>query len=761
MGKTGWTVLALAMASALACTAHTGRMAEAAADGGQSIQPTVRGFAEPAARDPVQSLASGYWEAARTTRGGVRDAALAQIEMLLHMPPAQRWPAAAALLSAGALADGDGLAAMGRQGAALARLAMDALAEIESGPPLSLSPDRLHADLRLGIDERRQGVVVALDRERVLEASGFAFCGGRLAWLSRDEQGQALAAGIIDPSAAGEPLTIPAGRAVVRAMDSACDGEAELSLALLAPSVPAPEEGGLLEIDSRVTFEMGGGETRRFRIPNEPGVVYRALTEDLTDGADTALALVDAEGRRRGRNDDGNGELGSRLHWIGDGSALELEVETLEDAGGAFQLVLREEPQKDLATASIEERSHPEGRWYRYEATAAGRHRIELAPVDDIDPMLVAYVPGHADPLVLDDDSGGELGSAMELWLAEGESAWLLAGTQSDEGTYRLSVRQPPAFDVVSIGPDGVAEAGVLSEVPMASMPAGGEINAPVKAGEVLLVAGRTEAITVSMTGLAPVFLGEHALVLDGTGQQHPDRVSVTCWRAEGDGVLRVAATPGEPAGIARNIPGSGLCPQNRPLAAQAPATAGRSRLDAMPVALQGTMTVNLPVGAAEAWLKLPASQFVADGQGVLLGLRKPGAIAPPGGVRARLVDGQSGEEVPVGEGCGLEMRTLEPGRDYWIALRADGPVLPEQVVLDLRSPSGHHGLQVGNRVRVHRHYVLEGSSNWASGMDRYVGKSATVVELVDSSPGEALVRLDIDDGQYVWRSESLVPVGI
>lgn len=761
MGKSGWTVLALAMASALACTAHTGRIAEAAAEGGQDIRPTVRAFAEPAARDTVQSLASGYWKAARTTRGDVRDAALAQIEMLLHMPPAQRWSAAAALLSAGALAEEKGLAAMGRRGAALAGLASDALAEIESGPPLELTPDRAHAKLRLGVDERRRGVVVSLSKERVLNASGFALCQGRFAWLSRDAQGRAVAAGIVDPFAAGEPMTIPAGRMILRAMDSGCDGEPDLSFALLAPSVPAPEEGGLIESDSRVALTMGAGETRRFRVPNEAGVVYRAHTEDLAHGVDTALALVDKDGRRRGRNDDGYGELGSRLFWIGDGSELELEVETPRGAGGTFKLALRTESQQELTVAGIEASSHPDGQWYRYQATSAGWHRIELAPVDAIDPILAAYTPGHAEPLVVDDDSGRNLGSAMALWLAEGETAWLLAGTQAEEGTYRLSVRPPPPFDILHIGDDGLAEAGALSEVPMVAMPADGEINFPVKAGDVLLVGGRTEAITVTMAGLAPVFLGEHALVMHESGQRHPRRVSVTCWRAEGDGLLRVSAAPGEPAGIARSIPGSGLCPQNRPLAAQAPATAGRSRLDAMPVALQSTMTVNVPAGAAEAWLKLSGSHRVADSQGMLLSLRKPGAIVPPVGVRARVIDGQSGDEVPLGEGCGLTMQTLEPGREYWIELRADGPALPEQVVLDLRSPSGHNGLKVGSRVRVHRHYVREGSSNWASGMEQYVGKSATVIELVEGSPGEALVRLDIDDGQYVWRSESLVPVGI
>jgi hypothetical protein len=425
------------------------------------------------------------------------------------------------LLGAGALSEDTGLATLGRRGSALARVLTAALADIDSGPPLTLDETRRLGQLPLSAEERERGVVLALESDRELSALEWAGCGSRLGWLTRDDHGQPIAAGIVDPSSSAASAVLSPGKTVIRSLDSRCAGERELSLALLAPAQPAPEAGSLLAVDSRLAFRMKGGEKQRFKVPNEAGVVYRLHTEDLGIETDTVLTLLGAAGEQRGRDDDGLDGLASRLHWIGDGTPLAVDIETLSERGGDFKLVLRAESQSELAAEGLEAQSVPNGRWYRYTATVDGRHRIEMSPVDEVDPVLAAFAPGHSEPLALSDDVGDDLGAALELWLLAGESAWLLAGTQSEEGRFRLAIT-PPREMVRNVEQAGLREVGVLTELELAPMSSDGVMTAAVKAGQVVLVAGRTEELSLRMDGLAPVFLGEHAFDASGPGQAHP-----------------------------------------------------------------------------------------------------------------------------------------------------------------------------------------------------------------------------------------------
>jgi hypothetical protein len=69
--------------------------------------------------------------------------------------------------------------------------------------------------------------------------------------------------------------------------------------------------------------------------------------------------------------------------------------------------------------------------------------------------------------------------------------------------------------------------------------------------------------------------------------------------------------------------------------------------------------------------------------------------------------------------------------------------------------------IEVGTVVVLGRHSEVDGSDNWAAGMDQYVGKATTVTRLsgVDAQgcPG---VRVEIDGGDYFWRIRDLLAVG-
>jgi hypothetical protein len=66
--------------------------------------------------------------------------------------------------------------------------------------------------------------------------------------------------------------------------------------------------------------------------------------------------------------------------------------------------------------------------------------------------------------------------------------------------------------------------------------------------------------------------------------------------------------------------------------------------------------------------------------------------------------------------------------------------------------------LRVGSQVVLGRHRSVDGSANWAPGMEPYVGLLATVSDLggVDSQ-GCPAVAVDVDEGQYYWRIRDLV----
>lgn len=78
------------------------------------------------------------------------------------------------------------------------------------------------------------------------------------------------------------------------------------------------------------------------------------------------------------------------------------------------------------------------------------------------------------------------------------------------------------------------------------------------------------------------------------------------------------------------------------------------------------------------------------------------------------------------------------------------------------RGVAGSYGFQAGDRVILGRHRFVDGNKNWNPSMDAFVGMSARITELVGTEGDGSecfLVRVDADQGEWVWRVESLTPV--
>lgn len=80
-------------------------------------------------------------------------------------------------------------------------------------------------------------------------------------------------------------------------------------------------------------------------------------------------------------------------------------------------------------------------------------------------------------------------------------------------------------------------------------------------------------------------------------------------------------------------------------------------------------------------------------------------------------------------------------------------------LALDGAGTEGSYGYQTGDKVIVGAHRPISGDSNWAGEMSGYVGQVATITELAGTDgTGSTVVHLDIDDGSWYWRAETLTP---
>lgn len=63
----------------------------------------------------------------------------------------------------------------------------------------------------------------------------------------------------------------------------------------------------------------------------------------------------------------------------------------------------------------------------------------------------------------------------------------------------------------------------------------------------------------------------------------------------------------------------------------------------------------------------------------------------------------------------------------------------------------------IGDRVILGRHDLVGGNQNWNADMEQFVGRTATVLRIVGlDTAGCEVVRVDADQGRYVWRTRNL-----
>ncbi len=94
---------------------------------------------------------------------------------------------------------------------------------------------------------------------------------------------------------------------------------------------------------------------------------------------------------------------------------------------------------------------------------------------------------------------------------------------------------------------------------------------------------------------------------------------------------------------------------------------------------------------------------------------------------------------------------------DTWalrVTNRSDDTNLVRIAVISDRAYSG---FEVGDRVELGRHRLYGGEENWAKPMERYVGRNAIITEHLGlDASGGWIVRIDIDEGEWVWRTRDM-----
>jgi len=107
---------------------------------------------------------------------------------------------------------------------------------------------------------------------------------------------------------------------------------------------------------------------------------------------------------------------------------------------------------------------------------------------------------------------------------------------------------------------------------------------------------------------------------------------------------------------------------------------------------------------------------------------------------------------------------TSLPGADSFgfLVVRVSGNSYAWRVrnlALKNRGEQGSYGYQVGDQVILGAHRFINDDNNWANSMGAYVGQTATITSLEgDDGSGCYVVHVDIDNGDWFWRVETMQP---
>ncbi|WP_159994501.1 hypothetical protein [Roseomonas sp. 18066] len=163
-----------------------------------------------------------------------------------------------------------------------------------------------------------------------------------------DDGGQGLASRIATSRAGRRPAFVRAGTLngqggrfdlVLRASGSRGASGPAAAGGGPAGTVEEAARRPTLIIGEAVSVRLEGDQAAVFALPND-GRMAMALTFSLSEGADTVLEMLDADGQAIAENDDADGGLASRLAIEPQPRPAFLRVKQLGGATASFQLVL-------------------------------------------------------------------------------------------------------------------------------------------------------------------------------------------------------------------------------------------------------------------------------------------------------------------------------------------------------------------------------------------------------------------------------------
>lgn len=213
-----------------------------------------------------------------------------------------------------------------------------------------------------------------------------------------------------------------------------------------------------------VKVALGRGEAAYFRLPEGQGELV-VQTRALAGDTDTVMALLDAQGRVLEEDDDGGDEnLASRIEIGADQRGpLFLRVGLLEQAAGAFELVLEQAPPRDPADPPrtlTEAATRPALDIGQAVAiTLRVRQEAYFRLPDDGRDLVVAtrslargtdtvlaLLDANGRELAEDDDGGEEqLASRLEVPGSQRRPLYVRAGVLGSGGSFELTVQPDTA----------------------------------------------------------------------------------------------------------------------------------------------------------------------------------------------------------------------------------------------------------------------------------------------------------------------------
>jgi hypothetical protein len=263
-------------------------------------------------------------------------------------------------------------------------------------------------------------------------------------------QPAAPAAGMPKQRPAGESAACRTGPFALRAEDAA--------------NVPP------LRPDEPVCLRLRPRQSAFFRVAPEAGGFYTVSTRRLARNTDTVLEVLDAQSRVLAQDDDGGGEeLASSIEVGPDLGASLLRARTLEDQGGAFELLLVRDaprPPPDFPTSLIAAAAQPplaagqevtlrlrrgQSAYYALPAERAGLVARTLKLQGETDTVL-ALLDANGTQVDEDDDGGEGNASALPLDSAPAGPLFLRASVLGNAAnSFDLTLRReapppPPDF---------------------------------------------------------------------------------------------------------------------------------------------------------------------------------------------------------------------------------------------------------------------------------------------------------------------------